>query len=65
MGARVVEALRDIAAAHPDGRVLVVTHGGPMRSIWLAAAATLDAWQRLGQLRRGRDRRRGRRRSGG
>ena len=46
MGARVVEALGAIAAANPDGRVLVVTHGGPMCSIWLAGGGELDAWQR-------------------
>ena len=33
MGARVVEALLAIAAAHPARRVLVVTHGGPMRAV--------------------------------
>lgn len=36
MGARVLEAVREIAAAHPGERVLVVTHGGPMRSVWTA-----------------------------
>jgi len=46
MGARVVQALGGIAAANPDGRVLVVTHGGPMCSIWLAGGGALDAWQR-------------------
>lgn len=30
---RVVEALALIAAAHPDGRVLVVSHGGPLRAV--------------------------------
>jgi broad specificity phosphatase PhoE len=30
---RVLGALREIAAAHPDGRVLVVTHGGPVRRL--------------------------------
>jgi broad specificity phosphatase PhoE len=30
---RVVGALKRIAAAHPGGRVLVVTHGGPMRAL--------------------------------
>jgi broad specificity phosphatase PhoE len=46
MGARVVEALHDIATATPDGRVLVVTHGGPMCSVWLGAGGDLAAWQR-------------------
>jgi broad specificity phosphatase PhoE len=31
MTVRVVRALREIAGEHPDGRVLVVTHGGPVR----------------------------------
>jgi broad specificity phosphatase PhoE len=30
---RVLDALRRIAAAHPGDRVLVVTHGGPVRSL--------------------------------
>jgi broad specificity phosphatase PhoE len=33
MTVRVLLALRRIAAAHPGGRVLVVTHGGPVRSL--------------------------------
>jgi broad specificity phosphatase PhoE len=35
---RVQEALREIAARHEDGRVLVVTHGGPLRALlrWCA-----------------------------
>lgn len=33
MGDRVLEALREIAAKHPDGRVLVITHGGPIRAV--------------------------------
>ena len=33
MAARVFEALRTIAARHGDGRVLVVSHGGPMRAV--------------------------------
>ena len=37
MAARVLAALRDIAAAHPAGRVLVVSHGGPIRAIQAAA----------------------------
>ena len=46
MGDRVVEALHAIAEAHPKGRVLVVTHGGPMCSIWLAGGGTLTDWPR-------------------
>jgi broad specificity phosphatase PhoE len=37
MAARVLAALREIAAAHPEGRVLVVSHGGPIRAIRAAA----------------------------
>ena len=36
-----LEALRDIAAAHPAGTVLVLGHGGTVRSM-LAHAARLD-----------------------
>jgi probable phosphoglycerate mutase len=35
---RVVRALREIVAAHPGGRVLVVTHGGVVRAIGAEAA---------------------------
>lgn len=41
MAARVLAALQRIAAAHPDGRVLVVSHGGPIRAVH-AAAANMD-----------------------
>jgi broad specificity phosphatase PhoE len=30
-------ALREIAARHPDGRVLVVSHGGSLRRVQQAA----------------------------
>jgi broad specificity phosphatase PhoE len=33
MGERIVEAIRTIAADHPDGAVLVVSHGGPIRAV--------------------------------
>jgi probable phosphoglycerate mutase len=33
MGRRVLGALRKIAATHSGGRVLVVTHGGPVRAL--------------------------------
>jgi len=33
---RVREAVARIAAAHPDGRVLVITHGGPVRALLTA-----------------------------
>ena len=35
MAERVVAALRRIARAHPDERVLVVAHGGPLRAVLL------------------------------
>jgi broad specificity phosphatase PhoE len=38
LGERVASALADIAAKHPDERVLVVTHGGPIRSALASAA---------------------------
>jgi broad specificity phosphatase PhoE len=31
---RVVDALTDIAARHPEGQVLVVSHGGPLRAVF-------------------------------
>src|SRR6266567_1889681 len=34
---RILHALRRIAERHPDGRVLVVTHGGSMRRVQTAA----------------------------
>ena len=36
---RVREAVARIAAAHPDGRVLVITHGGPVRVLLTACEA--------------------------
>ena len=33
MAQRVLDALQRIAAAHPGGHVLVVSHGGPLRSV--------------------------------
>jgi broad specificity phosphatase PhoE len=33
MATRVLDAVRDIAARHPDERVLVVTSGGPIRAV--------------------------------
>jgi broad specificity phosphatase PhoE len=37
MAERVIGALRKIAEDHPDGRVLVISHGGPIRAIHAAA----------------------------
>lgn len=42
MGQRVVAALLDIAAAHDGGRVLVVTHGGPIVSAQLEGGSRLE-----------------------
>jgi broad specificity phosphatase PhoE len=42
VAARVVDALRRIADRHPDGRVLVVTHGGPLRAVLRACATGAD-----------------------
>ena len=36
---RILLALERIADAHPDGRVLVVAHGGPLRAVLRAAGA--------------------------
>jgi broad specificity phosphatase PhoE len=47
LGARVVIGLRRIGEAHPRGEVLVVTHGGPIRSA-LAAASGVP----FGEVRR-------------
>ena len=33
MSRRVVDAIARIAATHPGGRVLIVSHGGPMRAV--------------------------------
>jgi broad specificity phosphatase PhoE len=38
LGRRVVAELLEIAARHPDQQVLVVSHGGPIRSALAAAA---------------------------
>jgi broad specificity phosphatase PhoE len=43
MGLRVLEALHAIALAHPGERILVVTHGGPMRAAWLASGGARDS----------------------
>jgi broad specificity phosphatase PhoE len=37
MAERVIGALRTIAEGHPDGRVLIISHGGPIRAIHAAA----------------------------
>ncbi len=42
--ARVLEVLRELAQAHPDGEVLVVTHGGVLDVVYRAAMGlALDA----------------------
>jgi broad specificity phosphatase PhoE len=47
MAERVVTALHEIAARHPAGRVLVVSHGGPIRAAH-AAAAGMDVYSYRG-----------------
>jgi broad specificity phosphatase PhoE len=48
MGERVLAAVRQIAATHPDGRVLIVSHGGPIRAIQAAAdGVELQEYRRL------------------
>jgi probable phosphoglycerate mutase len=37
MSSRVLAAIADIVDAHPDGRVLIVAHGGPIRAVHAAA----------------------------
>jgi broad specificity phosphatase PhoE len=39
LGERVLAALTGLAARHPGGRILVVTHGGPMRAAEAASRA--------------------------
>jgi probable phosphoglycerate mutase len=41
LGRRVLASLAELAARHPEQRVLVVSHGGPMRAA-MAAAAGVD-----------------------
>ena len=45
MGERVVEALAEIASKHPDGRVVVVLHGGSIRGALAHAAGITYAEQ--------------------
>jgi broad specificity phosphatase PhoE len=45
MVARVTAAIHSIAAAHPGGQVLVVTHAGVLCSAWLASGGKLADWQ--------------------
>ena len=49
MGERVVAALAEIAARHPDGAVVVVLHGGPIRSVLAHAAGITYGEQRKRQ----------------
>lgn len=48
MGERVLRAIRTIAAAHPHGRVLIISHGGPIRAVQSAAEGIdLHEYRRL------------------
>ena len=40
----VLAAVRDIAAAHPDGRVRVVAHGGSLRRVQEEIGAEPEVW---------------------
>ena len=51
MAARVLGALRRIAANHPGDEVLVVSHGGPIRAIHaVAAGMDVHAYRRLNRV---------------
>jgi broad specificity phosphatase PhoE len=48
MSERVLAAVMGVVGAHPDGRVLVVSHGGPIRAIHAAALGMdVHAYRRL------------------
>jgi broad specificity phosphatase PhoE len=48
MAERVLAAVNRIAAAHPGGRVLLVSHGGPIRAIQAAAEGmAINEYRRL------------------
>ena len=48
MSVRVLGAVRQIAALHPGGRILVVAHGGPIRAIHAAALGfAVEAYRRI------------------
>ena len=48
MAERVLAAVNRIAAAHPGGRVLLVSHGGPIRAIQAAAdGMAINKYRRL------------------
>ena len=48
MSARVLRAVREIAAAHPETPVLVVSHGGPIRAIHAEALGLdVETYRRL------------------
>ena len=48
MAERVIGALRTIAEDHPNGRVLIISHGGPIRAIHAAAeGVAIDDYRRL------------------
>jgi broad specificity phosphatase PhoE len=43
--ARVLEAIRDISAAHPGEQVLVVSHGGALNALWHhALGERIERW---------------------
>ncbi len=42
MSARILAVLAELSLAHAGERVVVVSHGGPMRAVWSAAGAAGD-----------------------
>jgi broad specificity phosphatase PhoE len=48
LGERVLAAVSDIAARHPEESVLVVSHGGPIRAVATACRGSLDGWVHAG-----------------
>jgi len=44
MARRVYDALQRIAEAHPRGRVVVVSHGGPLRAVLVHCGVDGDEW---------------------
>jgi broad specificity phosphatase PhoE len=48
MAERVLAAVREVASEHPDGTVLIVSHGGPIRALHAAARnMTVHDYRRL------------------
>lgn len=51
MAARVLDAVGRLAESHPNGSILVVSHGGPIRAVHAAAACMdVNAYRRVGRV---------------